>query len=611
MITNKRHIIFFIGVLFSTCLSSIDSLDYRGIKKIEDWLKYDSTGISGVLSNRTEQIFAPEFFSQNLGGIRNNFNPDFSIHSFGSPLWFRGLDLNTVLDYSDSTRTIASYQFGFDDVHDFKAKYSDKIYGTYLNVDFERLSAVSKYNNSDNKNFKFLVNAETKEGRVQQRYGFYRNSNTLQHNGGVWSQALLDSAEELSQFGIPTRLNNANSSYSDWGIYLGNTWHLNYSKPEIDSVSTAIITDSLSVDSAGADSVGQMREEGFQHYIGYLFALRKEEFIFSMDQGDIDSMFLSPALIDQSNTWDSLGFQQRFISVDYTLKNKEKHIELTLGAQGERYDYDLLNRSWVHADFQIGNNYRVRGNGRYYFDGIWDGGYEAKTSFNTNVTRDLIIDAFVELDKKRPGYLHMKFQGNHYQWDQNLDAANRQSAGLRIFHKKLGLSLEGELSLLNDWLYYDTLSNPVQFDGEIAYKKLELKHQWQNRHLRLYTLLRYQGSSSTKLRIPELLAQNTFAYYFKLGELNFTTGLITTYFTSYNPMAYNPNLRAFYLQEDYTANSLPIVTAFASVRIGGADIFLKGENLLFDTVSREFYLYPYMTTVPRFVRVGFNWRFKN
>ena len=88
-------------------------------------------------------------------------------------------------------------------------------------------------------------------------------------------------------------------------------------------------------------------------------------------------------------------------------------------------------------------------------------------------------------------------------------------------------------------------------------------------------------------------------------------GTQASYFTSFKGMAYNPNLRQLVLQDRKLVGGFPLIDAFAALKVGGADVFVKWENILFGTYSREFYLYPDYIAAPRMIRVGLNWKFLN
>jgi hypothetical protein len=69
-------------------------------------------------------------------------------------------------------------------------------------------------------------------------------------------------------------------------------------------------------------------------------------------------------------------------------------------------------------------------------------------------------------------------------------------------------------------------------------------------------------------------------------------------------------LRQFHLQNNQLVGGFPMLDLFFSLKAGNADLFVKGENLLFQFLPKSsFLLYEQMVTMPTFLRIGFHWKF--
>jgi hypothetical protein len=587
--TSGKLILLFLFAFFFSISKGGDTLSVDGY--INDAIENDSTGLLTVIKQDSKQVFNPYLFSQTTGGLRLRLTPQFTLGKWYDELTLTELGSNDFV-LTDSSVTNVNYLYGLDASHEFLAKYSDKVGNTYMNLVFDRTASESRFANSNVKNVGFLLNFAKRVGENRFNYGFAKNSYSLQHNGGITDSLVYENALELTVYTVPVLLHAAKSSIATTNAYVGNQYVLNYIDPN---------------DSSVADSV----QPKHLHTFGYEVNFRKEQYVYSMDRADIDSGIFDTTLINLNETWDSLGFSKRGYEIYYQLLDSNNRNLFKLAHNYSHYDWNALDKSFVSFTFSNYGLGRFSVRGSYNLNGLWKNGYTMSVSHHTKISRSWLNSIEYKLDYNLPGYFYLKYQGNHFKWDNAFTKVRNQSIDYSLLHKPSFTGLEAKVQLLDDWIYMDTLSLPVQLTEQIQYLNLGLFNTYKSKHISVYTKFSYQKSSSDVLRFPTYNLRNVFTYNLKLGELKFTAGYIFTYFTSFTGLDYNPNLRRTYLQNNKIVGGIPLLDVFATVKIGEANVFVKGENVLFESVSRAYYLYPNRPVLPRYIRVGFSWVFKN
>lgn len=588
-LSSTWKLLFFAFLLFTSSLKASDSLSVNDY--LNDQILSDSTGLLTVLKQNSQCVFSPIFFSQNNEGLSLRLTPQFTLSNWYDDVVLSKVNKDEVI-LSDSSITRVNYLYGFKDSHEFLASYSDKLGNTYMNLIFDRSASVSRFSNSDVKNIGFLINFLNQEGKYRFRYGFAKNSLSFGENGGLSDTLAYLDALELTVFTVPVELYSARNTIEMADAYVGNQFVLNYKDPR---------------DTVASDTTFPR----YLHTIGYDINLQKEEYIYSMDKQDIDSAFFDTTFISLDETWDSLGFSKMGYKAYYQLLDSSNRNIFKLSYSSSIYDWTVLNQSYITADF---NNYQIGKlsvMGKYNLKGIWKEGYKLSVSHDSKLFRTWLSSFKYELNNNLPGYFYMKYHGNHFNWSNSFGKVRNQSVSYSLYHKPSFTGVETHVQVLDNWIYLDTMSIPVQLSEQVQYFNFGVFNNFRSKYFNVYTKLSYQNANSEVIRFPTYNLRNVFTYNFKLGRLNFSTGYMFSYFTSFVGLDYNPNLRRTYLQEDEEVGGIPLLDVFATVKIGEADVFIKGENILFESVSRAYYLYPNRPVLPRYIRIGFSWNFKN
>ena len=124
----------------------------------------------------------------------------------------------------------------------------------------------------------------------------------------------------------------------------------------------------------------------------------------------------------------------------------------------------------------------------------------------------------------------------------------------------------------------------------------------------------YQKSLNTDLiHLPEIMSNNAFYITGVLFNkaLVAQLGLELTFFSSYYPLAWMPDTKEFYLQNDYKSANYPYVDFFLNVKIKRARIYLKMDHINSGLSGYNYYMIPNYPMSDRAFKFGVSWVFYN
>jgi hypothetical protein len=303
-----------------------------------------------------------------------------------------------------------------------------------------------------------------------------------------------------------------------------------------------------------------------------------------------------------------LGFVAVFVEPKLTYFNNKYQIGISyrLG----RFENEQLNRDNINLNVTNSfGNCIVDGSFDYYTNGIWEGGLKSQVLFQ----KDSILGGRILLSgnfsSMLPEFPIQRFIGNHFLWDNSFKEEQRitVSVDLKTYEN---WQFELELNNLTNYIYFNENSIPVQSTNSIFVGRTTVSRLWRRKHFISANKMGMQYVNDDVIRIPAFYGTSTNAVVFKFWEMPTSIGAQLFYMTKHKGMAYNPNLRQFHLQNNQLVGGFPMLDLFFSLKAGNADLFVKGENLLFQFLPKSsFLLYEQMVTMPTFLRIGFHWKF--
>lgn len=257
-------------------------------------------------------------------------------------------------------------------------------------------------------------------------------------------------------------------------------------------------------------------------------------------------------------------------------------------------------------------------NGQYDFAGY----YQNDFSIDANMTvsfypfkdkKDGVdLTARFETSLKRPDYFANHLYSNHYVWDNDFGKKSVTKVEGQIDIKKWKLQLFFGYSLLNNYVYYDTLGIVRQNDGLINVMSAYLKKDFKLWHFHLNNQILFQYSSNTDiLPLPMLSAHLRYYFEYPLVKnvLSMQIGVDGTWETAYYAQSYNPVVGQFQLQNRELVGNCPYLDVFVNLQWKRASIFVKVLNVAQGWPTGDYFSALGYIKPKRGFKVGIHWPF--
>ena len=551
-------------------------------------LKYaDTLLVSSTLLDPEEDMFTPSFFSVGSGLYKFPILLNLDDNDWISENVM--LSLNKIEFKTDTIPSFsAKYDHAYTTAHWFTGRFDRMIGKSKLSAQLNRNFQNSVYSNSKGKRFNFSIGSELpfhKNYKVTLSY--FRNQAELNENGGFNNADSIIYLDELNATTLNSNLNSASNS-----IFLQKT--------------------------------SILQEVGLSSFAKFFVASEYEEnhYSFELLEEDIDANFFSHTYIDTTETFDSIGFRKLIIEPSFALRNLNKNNEksiLHLGVRKEINDKSILNNSYVLSKLNINfnNGLPVYLQGKYHFENAWKGNYSIKGSTNLRFKKETIdtiqylSNLFIQVDYSSllPSYLFLNYFGNHFQWNNDFNPTQKITFDARLNLAKFRSIVELEVQNVSNYIYLDENSLPNQNNKNITAGRISLKNQWGTKHIKLYSGLGYQYSTSNLIRVPSFFSRSSLVYEFKLRKVPFNMGSTLNFFSKYVGLNYNPAIRHYYLGNKNVGGT-PVVDFFLASRLGPADLYIKYDNTFY-TLNRDLFIGENYPITNSFLRFGLKWNLTN
>lgn len=212
---------------------------------------------------------------------------------------------------------------------------------------------------------------------------------------------------------------------------------------------------------------------------------------------------------------------------------------------------------------------------------------------------------------REPDLKYVNYTSNHYQWRNysfNKQTITRIGGKLKLKEKQLELSVETKL--LNNALYYDTLSNAAQYNKAISFSTFSVAKDYRLYKFYFRSAFIYQLSSNKNIvPLPEIIGRQIIYYQkhiFK-GVLKMQLGVGFSYATDYYGYNYSPALSEFYAQSNKQLGYYPGIDVFLNTHLKRAQIFLKYEHINSGSSLSKSYLVPGYPQMNKSLKFGVSW----
>ncbi|MCB0478245.1 MAG: hypothetical protein KDC84_08785 [Crocinitomicaceae bacterium] len=209
-----------------------------------------------------------------------------------------------------------------------------------------------------------------------------------------------------------------------------------------------------------------------------------------------------------------------------------------------------------------------------------------------------------------------KYLSNNYQIDTSRAYLSDLKVGLDFQIPKTNLILFADVNLLDKPIYFDSLGNMIQHDGQILNFRAGFKGYVKFWKFKNDFDVYYMGTSKQDIfLIPDVYIGYRFYFdgkLFKKKKLHVQLGVGLRYFNSMRLYAFNNALSVYQIGNTNGAN-FPYLDAFINMKLGKASFFFKVYNItaMFYKTPSDIRIAEGYPVNPFQFRVGLRWRFLN
>lgn len=549
--------------------------------KYDSLLFADSVIVSNVISfNNTSW---PKLHAQKMGIHQLDFR-----YKYRRDNWFAGnyVDLYQASDPIQLDTNFAlniKYSYGLGNDHLLSIKHRQKIGNAMAFFDFSRVFGESNFNHSENSVRNFRIGMVDTVGRLNYNIQYINSAADIQENGGIDNLEELETESDVSSLRLFTNLNTANNLIDN--EVFQSTFYYSFNQRDSIQNSKNKIKWSLGVN--------------------YL----KEGYQFNMQKRDIDSLYFEKVLLDSTLTRDSVG--NAGYSPHIGIKFEGKHWHTHVSYERNFYQNEVLNEEKIlWKNTYSNNNVSFNSNLDYRLSGIWAQGY----LFAAQYTKDSLLNTVLNVDVKhaniKPQYFYQNYFGNHFRWNNNFNNERNLELDLMLTPYKFPVKPSLYLYAAQNHTYLNASGISTQASGGIFLLRGDIEHKYHNKFFISVNKIGVQVKNSDILRVPLYYLKTSQALNFKILGMPLTAGASVIYTPKHDGLKFNPNLRHYQLQNEQQVGGFPYLDVFIGAKAGGADLYVKMQNLSFLLLDRsEMLVYEDMIIVPNFLRFGFSWKF--
>ncbi len=272
-----------------------------------------------------------------------------------------------------------------------------------------------------------------------------------------------------------------------------------------------------------------------------------------------------------------------------------------------------------HLFNALGTKFNWEAWGKLYLSGYKVGDFILEGVLNKSFTgkkgtSELIL--YGKLQNYRPGYWFNHFYSNHFTWNNNLSNVTETTITGEYNHPARKLKAKASYTLLDQYVYFDTLAIPAQSPGILSVFAISLeKDVILGRWYFLNHLIFQQSDHNEIIPLPAILLQQTtyfqHNFHFDLtnGDLLTQWGFDLFYHTPYYGYAYMPATGQFFLQREKKIGNYPFLDVFINMKLKRTRFFLKYEHVASGLLGENYFTVLHYPMNQRVFKFGISWTF--
>jgi hypothetical protein len=221
-----------------------------------------------------------------------------------------------------------------------------------------------------------------------------------------------------------------------------------------------------------------------------------------------------------------------------------------------------------------------------------------------------------KLDNHRPNYWFNNYSSNHFIWRNDFDNITETTIIGQYINPPGKLNVRASYTLLDKYVYFDTLALAAQDPGIISILGLTIEKNLILGRWHFINQVAIQTSDKENvLPLPTvLLHQTTFFqhnFHFKKtnGDLLTQWGFDLFYHTPYRGYAYMPATGQFHLQDEKNIGNYPFLDVFINIKLKRTRFFLKYEHVTSGLLGENYFTILHHPMNQRVFKFGLSWTF--
>jgi hypothetical protein len=461
-------------------------------------------------------------------------------------------------------------------------------------------------------NFNAYTSYGSKNGLYHIDAGYLLNSMKVNENGGVEDVEILKDSSIFDKSLVTVQLDSAMNYWKNDNVFLQNSIDFG---PSMEIKKNDTLTQHM--------IVSKVRVQHFAEW-------ERRSFIFYDDA--TDSNFYQNIYIDSLKTRDSLSYDRLSNEITIGLPLSSKPLirnftgkiffhhdlyKIHLALPDQEIQNGILGGSmikYIGLDSVAGPKLTLNLKGEYNLLSYNKGDYNvsAAIAFRISSFGNILLEA--SKSENHPALIQQNYLSNHFQWYNSFSpfktASFRGSFAMEPYNMELG----GELFRIDNFIYWNSLALPAQYDGSLVGYSIFLRKNFSIKSFHLDNEIQYQHYNVDSIvSFPPFFTRHSLYFEDNLfkGALTSKVGIDVRYIADHYGPAYMPATGQFYIQRLEQLSYYPVADLFISIKIKGVRAFAMVQNInqdLFARVNFSAYRYP---MPDRAFKLGVEWRFWN
>ncbi|NVK83438.1 MAG: hypothetical protein HWE21_03900 [Cytophagia bacterium] len=242
---------------------------------------------------------------------------------------------------------------------------------------------------------------------------------------------------------------------------------------------------------------------------------------------------------------------------------------------------------------------------------LFDGNYLVEGDFSSDW-----FDAKYSRVVRQPSYLTDFYLQDGRSWRNSFgnETSDNLEGTIKVNSNRVSFRPFLQFNRISNYIYFDENKLPAQANSDVILLTpglnfdyaLTPKITWSNS-------VRYNsisGGSANSYRLPEIMALSQIAFKNEIfgGKMMVHTGVDVFYQSDYKPLAYDPVIQKYHLQDGFTSDAFAKVDLFLNFKVGNF-LFLVKMGHINQLEYKGYFITPNYTGSKRTLDMGVRWLF--